>query len=161
MKNKNKTILDEVLFYRTMKESFVAITTSSFNNLLKESVKQFKEGVSQNQNLLPPAVAGQGTAALQAKGAEKITFIKEHFRWESTDVGKLACHLLSKFSIQFLFHDGFIQRLDNRLIETEKSTVNETLLCQVMKESFSSSTEAIFNSLLKMHVPRSPNEDFL
>ena len=161
MKNENTMNLDETLFYRIMKESFVATTTSSFDDLLKASVKQFKEGVSQNQNLYKTAVVGHGTSLFQAKGTEKIHFIKEHYRWENTDTLKLACHLLSTFSIQFLSHDGLIRRLDNKLIETKKSTVDETLLCQVMKESFSASTETIFANLLKIHAQQPPNKKIL
>ncbi len=148
MKNKNKMNLDEPLFYRIMKESFVTTTTSSFDNLLKKSVKQFKEGVSKNQNRYTPAVFEKGVSPLQAKGAEKMAFIKEHYRWKNTQAFELACHLLSTFSIQFLSHDGLIRRLNNKLFETKKSTVDETLLCQAMKECFTESTETIFTNLL-------------
>jgi hypothetical protein len=151
MKSKNKMTVDETLFYRIMKESFVTTTTSSFDKLLKEFVKQFKAGVSQNRNLYKPVVAGQGTASLHAKGIEKMTFIQENYRWESTDTLELACHLLSTFSIQFLSHDGLIRKLDKKLIETNKSTVDEVLFCQVLKECFSASTETIFTNLLKSH----------
>jgi hypothetical protein len=159
LKNKNKINLDEPLFYRIMKESFVTTTTSSFDNLLKESVKRFKEGVPENRNLYCPGVFEKESGLLQAKGAEKMTFIKEQYRWENAEALELACHLLTTFSIQFLSHDGLIRRLDNKLIETKQSTVDETLLCQVMKESFTESTETIFTNLLKMHVKQPPNEN--
>ena len=161
MKNKNGIHLDEALFYRLMKESFVTTTTSSFENLLKESVEQFKERVSENQNLNKPAVVVHETTSFQAKNAEKMTFIKEHYRWESTEALELACHLLSTFSIQFLSHDGLIRKLDNKLIKTKKSTVDETLLCQVMKESFSESTEKIFTNLLTIHAQQLPSRKIL
>jgi hypothetical protein len=148
MKEKNRINLDEPLFYRIMKESFVTTTTSSFDNLLKESVKQFKEGVPENPHLYYSAVFGKESSPLQAKGAEKMTFLKEQYRWENTEALELACHLLSTFSIQFLSHDGLIRRLDNKLLEKENSTVNETLLCQVMNESFTEATETIFTNLL-------------
>jgi hypothetical protein len=151
-KNGNKKNLDEILFYRIMKQSFVTTTASSFNRLLKESVKQFKGKVSENQNLYKHAVVKHGAASLQTKGAEKMSYIKEHYQWESTKALELACHLLSTFSIQFLSHDGLIQKLDNKLIETKNSTVDEALLCQAMSESFTESTEAIFTNLLTMHV---------
>jgi hypothetical protein len=157
MKNKSRMHLDETLFYRLMKESFVATTTSSFENLLKESVKQFKEETSQNHNLYKPGVANQNSAFLRAKGAEKMTFIKEHFRWESTEALELACHLLNRFSIQFLSKDGLIQRLENKLAETKRTTIDEKLLCQVMKEFFSASTETIFTYLLSTHVQKFSN----
>jgi hypothetical protein len=161
MKNKNRMNLNEILFYRIMKKSFVTTTTSSFEDLLKKSVKQFKEGMSENKNLNNPAVIAHATTPFQEKSAEKMTFIKEHYRWESTGTLELASHLLSTFSIQFLSHDGLIQKLDNKLIETEKSIVDETLLCQVMKESFTESTEAIFNNLLPIHFQEPPNEKIL
>ena len=155
MKNKNGIHLDEALFYRLMKESFVTTTTSSFENLLKESVEQFKERVSENQNLNKPAVVVYETTSFQAKNAEKMTFIKEHYRWESTEALELACHLLNRFSIQFLSKDGLIKRLENKLAETKRTTIDEKLLCQIMKEFFSASTETIFTYLLNTHVQNS------
>ena len=151
MKNKNGKSIDEALFYKIMEESFVTMTTASFDKLLKGSVKQFKEGVSLNHPPNKSAVVQQNTGPFQATSAEKISFIKEHYEWENDDTLELACHLLNRFYIHFLTGDDFIKRLDTILKEVNKSKVDESLLCQAMKDCFSATTTTVFTNLLKTY----------
>ncbi len=161
MKQRNIKNIDETLFYQIIKESFVTTTTSSFNNLLQATVQQFKEDISQNQGQDEAVLDQQHHFHMQAASAEKLTFIREHYRWENNETLALACHLLSRFSIQFLSSTEFIRRLDNKLVQAQKTAVDENLLCQVMRESFSAATETVLTSLVKTHVQPPLNETIL
>jgi hypothetical protein len=161
MQKRNRKNIDAALFYQTIKKSFVTTTTSSFDDLLKATVQQFKEDISQNRDQYEVALVQQNPFQMQTSSAEKLTFIREHYRWENNLTLELACHLLSKFSIQFLSSNEFIRRLDNKLVQAKKSTVDENLLCQVMRESFKASTETVFTNLVKIHVQAPLKETIL
>ena len=120
MKKKNSKNIDEALFYQVIKESFVTTTTSTFDNLLQATVQQFKEDISQNRGQNEAVLIQQNPFQMQAASAEKLTFIREHYRWENSATLELACHLLSRFSIQFLSSNEFIRRLDNKLVQAKK-----------------------------------------
>jgi hypothetical protein len=161
MKKQNRKNIDEVLFFKVIKDSFVTTTTSAFDNLLQATVQQFKDDISQNRGQNEAVLVQQNPFNRQGPRAEKLTFIREHYRWENSSTLELACYLLSKFSIQFLSGNEFIKGLDNKLVQAKKDTVDENLLCQVMRESFSAATETVFTNLVKTHVQQPLHETIL
>ena len=161
MKQQNRKNIDEALFYKVIKDSFVITTTSSFDNLLQATVQQFKDKISQNRDQIEAVLIQQNLVTIQGARAEKLTFIREQYRWENRATLKLACYLLSRFSIQFLSSNEFIKNLDSKLAQAQKATVDENLLCQVMRESFSAATETVFTNLVRTHVQNPLHETIL
>ncbi len=161
MKKQNRKNIDEALFYKVIKDSFVTTTTSTFDNLLQATVQQFKDDISQNRGQNEAVLIQQNPFTIQAARAKKLTFIREHYRWENSSTLELACYLLSKFSIQFLSSNEFIKSLDNKLVQAKKDTVDENFLCQVMRESFSAATETVFTNLVRTHVQKPLHETIL
>ena len=161
MKKQNRKNIDEALFFKVIKDSFVTTTTSAFDNLLQATVQQFKDDILQHRSQKEAVLIQQNAFTIQAARAEKLTFIREHYKWENSATLELACYLLSKFSIQFLSSNEFIKALDNKLVHAQKDTVDENLLCQVMRESFSAATETVFTNLVRTHVQNPLHETIL
>jgi hypothetical protein len=156
--------LDEKLFYRTMEESFVATSTSAFEQLLDACMGQFKSAAVSGRAPHAEYTAYPGSSSFRDDVDGKIAFIKERYNWDTLHTRDQAGYLLHRFSIQFLTGDDFIQRLDETLRQEKADTLGETLFCRAMKEHFAATCRTVFSNLMgsrtmcRLQLPRGKGE---
>ena len=118
-----------------MEENFVSTTVDTFKYLLTKYVQQFKEEKGMDRDYSKPEFGSLPAVPVFDRVREKITFAREYYDWENEATRELASYLLERFP-SLLLPGDLIKRVDDKMEEENRNTVDEALLFQAMEETF-------------------------